>query len=358
MRLLYTIKYFFKSLKSNLLVNLLYFLVLPLVMTIFMSSMLDMEFTNPIVTEVSPIFITDNDKTTLSKSLSSFINSDLKSLFKIKSNKDAVDLEIVIPSGYEDSIINNKSISIDLIPLKTRGSIDILMKNILDKYHEQMYLSNLDTNTNLNELFAKSSLTTSFIEPINQQSSTEYFAVSMLGYLVILFIMNNIQAGYLSDTNGFNKRFHAMPIKRTTLLIYNSIVLWIYSFVILLLYIFANRILKLAFLENLLPIIFICVIVSIFITCASNFISTFFPKKFGLPLVSILMLVQVIAGGVFFPIDNIIIQKLSPLYLITELFNNYNSINFNSSSTLICLSVSIILFLASFIKEKYSWREF
>lgn len=358
MKLLYTLKYFLKSLGSNLIVNILYFLVLPIGLTMFMSSALDSEFRNPIVTSTSSVYITDNDKSDLSDSLTTFIKSDLNNLFDVKSNKDEVSLEVIIPKGYEESFINNKSISIDVMPIDSNGSVYILMKNLLDAYHEQLYLSTIDSDINLNELFAKSSLTTNFIEPINHQSSKGYFAVSMLGYLVILFIMNSVQATYLGDTNGFNKRFNSMPVKRTTLLMYDFIILFAYSFIVLLVYIFANRMLNLAFFNNLSTLIFICLVVSVFMSCTSNFISSFLPKKFGLTLVSVLMFVQTICGGVFFPIENTFIQKLSPLYFITELFNNYNSINIDNSSLLICLGVSILLFLASFLKEKYSWREF
>lgn len=357
MKLLYTIKYFFKSLKSNLLVNFLYFLVLPLALTIFISASLDSEFKNPIITKASNIYITDKDNSDLSKALNKFIDSDLSDLFDVVSNKDDASLEVVIPNGYAESIINNKAVNIDLFPLES-SSIDVLMKNILDSYHEQLYLSNIDSDTNLNVLFAKSSLTTNFIEPVNKQSSREYFAVSMLGYLILLFIMNNIQATYLGDTNGFNKRFHSLPIKRTTLLMHDFVILFIYSFIVLLIYTLTNRYLDIAFFDNLSKLIFICVVVSVFMSCSSNFISVFLPKKFGLPLVSILMCVQVIFGGVFFPIKNTFLQKLSPLYFISDLFNNYSSISVDNSSLLICFSVSILLFLASFLKEKYSWREF
>lgn len=358
MRLLYTIKYFLKGFKNNIFLNLGYFLVLPLVLAIFMSSIFDMQFKSPIKTEVSPIFVTDNDKTSSSKALIEFINSDLKYLFEIQSTKDDAYLEIVIPDNYEHSIENNKSMYIDLVNLKTNNSIDVLMQNILDKYHEQIYLSKLDSDKNLDELFSKSSLTTNYITSSNNKSAKEYFAVSMLGYLILLFILNNVHIGYLSDTNGFNKRFYSMPIKRTTLLLYDCVILFLYSFVVLMLYILANRFLNMAFLGNLIPLIFICLIVSIFMSCASNFLSVFLPKKLGLPLLYILMIVQTIFGGAFFPIDSIVMQKLSPLYFITDLFNNYNCISTNSSSILICLAFSIILFLASCIKEKYAWREF
>ncbi|MGL5506660.1 MAG: ABC transporter permease, partial [Paraclostridium sp.] len=339
------------------LVNFLYFLVLPITLTMFMSSALDMKFRNPIITEVSNVYITDNDNSTLSKSLNKFLDSDLSNLFDVISSKEDASLEIVIPKGYEDSIINNKNIVIDINPLES-SSIDILMKNILDSYHEQLYLSTINSDINLNELFAKNSLTTSFIEPIHNQSSKEYFAVSILGYLIILFIMNNVNVTYLGDTNGFNKRFHSMPIKRTTLLMYDFVILFVYSFVVLLLYIFANRLLNIAFLNHFYALIFICVVLSVFMSCACNFISVFLPKKIGLPLLYILMIIEVIFGGAFFPIENVFLQKISPLYFVTNLFNNYNSINIDDSSLLICLSVSVLLFLASFLKEKYSWREF
>lgn len=55
------------------------------------------------------------------------------------------------------------------------------------------------------------------------------------------------------------------------------------------------------------------------------------------------------------------IGKLSPFYLTNELFMKFtinDSLYSVKDSIFIVVLVSLILFMISFFKEKYSWREF
>lgn len=353
MRLFYTIKYFFKSLKSNLLANLFSFLVLPLGMAWLFGMLANTGFQNPNVVEVIPITISDKDNSTYSKSLISFIENDLSTLFKVTSKDDNADLEIIIPNNYEESILDNKSTTIEIKELSTKMQTSSLMKNIINEYHEKLYYKNIPSS------FIK----TTTINGEVKTTSIEYFSVSFLGFLGIMFIVSISNGQYSSEDNGLNKRESSMPISRCTKLIYKFIASSIYILIFILLYLLSFRYFNISFTGNLSTLILLSIITSMFIASVSSFLGVFFSKKYGQIIVYTLMIIEFIFGGIFTPFSDVLsnLSKLSPLYLITNLFtkfNNYNSLEHLLSTIFIILSMSIILLIASLIKEIYSWREF
>lgn len=353
MRLFYSIKFFFKTLKNTFFINLFSFLILPLAMSLFLINIGKVQFQSLNKSEVTPIIISDNDKSDSSKSFVSFIDKDLNKLFEITNDKYTSVLEIIIPNNYEESLLNNKETSIEIKNLTTKSGTSNLLKNIIDDYHESLYFVSIETSF-IENSFVKSNLT---------QTSGDYFSIICLTYLVVLFISNVILGSYLCESNGYKKRMLSMPISRTTLLIYDFVTLFIYSLIFVLPYILIHRYLNISFTGNLTILIFLALIISILMSSCSNFISVFFPKKYGQVIVYGLLFVQMILGGIFSPFVDILekFYKYSPLYLISDLFTKfieYNNINSIIKPTLTILLISLILFGASLIKEKYSWREF
>ena len=360
MRLLANIKMLFKSLKSNFLITFSTFLLLPLVLSLFLGNILNANFESSISVDPIPIKITDNDKSNASMDLKDFIINDNKNLFYI--NDDDADLNLIIPKNYEKSLNNKKSININIKKLENRESVDNLLKDIVDDYHENLYLSNLDLDNNSANIFSKPSISTTFIKSAKNQSSNEYYAISMLVFLLLIFMSNNVSANYITQSNGINKRMYSFPIKRTTQLLYDFLISVIYALVFVIIYILINRFLNIAFDENLIYLFIIGLVACTFVSCISIFISSFFSKTLGSIIISIIMIVQIILGGIFFPISNDLSRfiKFSPLNLISELFMNFsinNTLSSVSFTIFIMLILSLVLFLATFIKEKYSWRE-
>lgn len=360
MKLLANIKMLFKSLKSNFLITFSTFLLLPLVLSLFLGNILNANFESSISVDPIPIKITDNDKSNASMALKNFIINDTKNLFYI--NDDDADLNLIIPKNYEKSLNNKKSININIKKLENRGSVDNLLKDIVDDYHENLYLSNLDLDNKSANIFSKPSISTTFIKSAKNQSSTEYYAISMLVFLLLIFMSNNVSANYITQSNGINKRMYSFPIKRTTQLLYDFLISVIYALVFVIIYILINRFLNIAFDENLIYLFIISLVSCTLVACISIFIASFFSKTLGSIIISIIMIVQIILGGIFFPISNGLSSfiKFSPLNLISELFMNFsinNTLSSVSFTIFIMLILSLVLFLATFIKEKYSWRE-
>lgn len=361
MKLLANIKMLFKSLKNHLLITFGTFLGIPLILSLALGNMLDFAFKNPITIEAVPIKITDNDNSSASKALKDFINNDIKDLFYI--NDADADLNLVIPKNYEESIKNQKPISIIINQSKPKGHVADQLKDIIDGYHENLYLVSLNLDTDTSSIFSKPSIDTTLIKSKEIQSSSEYYAISMLVFLLVMFMSNNVVANYLGESNGLSKRMLSMPIKRTTQIIYDIFISVIYSLIFVILYILINRVLNIAFDENLISLFIVSLVACVFVACTSIFISSFFSKRFGVMFINIIMVIQIILGGTFVPVSDSIyaFSKISPFYLINELFMKFttnNNLSSISSTIFITLVISLLLFIVTFIKEKYSWREF
>ncbi|MCC0708285.1 MULTISPECIES: ABC transporter permease [unclassified Clostridioides] len=364
MKLYISVKTMLKGLKSSFMISLLYFLALPLLLAWFLGMVTGDMFQNPIKTEPISIVVYDKDSSKLSSNLTNFLKGDLSSVLKINKDDSDADLKLTIPKGYENNILNEKSNTLNIEKLGTNDDLAILLQNILDTYHEKLYLNNSQklSSEDFSKLFNKSSIATSIIKSDIEQNSYEYFALVSLGFLVIIFIMNNILSNYISESKGLSKRLYSMPITRVQYLIYDFVGLWIYSFIFLLLYVLFFRILGITFKGNLAILTLLCALSSYFMTSISTFVTSFFSKKYGTFIVYMLLFLQTIFGGIFNMISETFTKftSLSPTYLIGALYSDYESFNTLSSiSNLIvtCLVASTILIIFSIVKEKYKWRE-
>ncbi|MEG2788908.1 MAG: ABC transporter permease [Romboutsia sp.] len=361
MRLLANIKMLLKYLKNNFLLLFATFLVIPLTLSLFLANVLNIVFENPINVDPIPITIVDKDNSIASTNFKNFINNDIKDLFYV--NNDDSELKLIIPKNYEESIKNKKSIIINIEQLQSRGSSDSMLKDIIDDYHEKLYLNNLNLDTNTSKIFSESSINTTLIDSNKVQSSSEYYAISMLIFLLMIFMSNNLSAEYMLESTGMRKRMQSMPIKRTTQLIYDFVLGVIYSLIFTSLYIIINRTFNIAFNENLVSLFIVSLVSCVLVSCISVFISSFFSNILGTTVISVIMIVYFLFGGIFFPLSDklSIFSKLSPFYLINEMFMNFtlsDTLSSISSTIFITLLFSLLLFIVSFIKEKYSWREF
>lgn len=364
MKLYISVKTMLKGLKSSFMLNLIYFLALPLLLAGFLGMVTEDMFQNPIKTEPMSIVVYDKDNSKLSNNLTNYLKDDLSSVLKIQKDYSDADLKLTIPKGYENNILKEKSNTLSIEKLGTRDDIAVLLQNILNTYHEKLYLNNFQklSSEEFSKLFNKSSIANSIIKSDTEQNSYEYFALVSLGFLVIIFIMNNILSNYISESKGLSKRLYSMPITRVQFLIYDFVGLWIYSFIFLLLYVLFFRILGITFKGNLATLTLICAISSYFMTSISTFVTSFFSKKYGTFIVYILLFLQTIFGGIFNMISEAFSKfvSLSPTYLIGTLYSDYESFKtLNSISNLIvtCLIISTILIILSIVKEKYKWRE-
>ncbi|MDI7815163.1 ABC transporter permease [Clostridioides difficile] len=364
MKLYISVKTMLKGLKSSFILNLIYFLALPLVLAGFLGMVTESMFQNPIKTDLTSIVIYDKDNTKLSSNLTGYLKNDLSSILTVQKDDSKADLKLTIPKGYENNLLNEKSNTLSIEKLKSSDNIAILLQDILDTYHEKLYLNNSQklSSEDFSKLFNKNSIDASIIKNNVKQNSYEYFALVSLGFLVIIFIMNNILSNYINESKGLSKRLYSMPVTRVQFLIYDFVGLWIYSFIFLLLYVLFFRILGITFKGNFAILTSLCALSSCFMTSISTFVTAFFSKKYGTVIVYALLFLQTVFGGIFSMVNDVFTKftSLSPTYLIGTLFSNYETfktIDSIGSLIFICLIASTVLIALSIIKEKYKWRE-
>lgn len=364
MKLYGSLKIFFKALKSGFLLNLAYFLILPLALAFFMGTIEEKLYENPIKTDPVLITIVDHDNSTYSAYFKDFCENNLSEIVEIEKNSDNAELEVSIPKGYEKHILNKTQTNIEIKELNS-SNYTTLVQNLFDNYHETIYLSSLEDNlnkNNLEEIFDKSSINTQLVESNIKQNSYEFFAITMLGFLAITFITNNVAANYISDSNGIVKRNYSMPIGKVELLMHDIVTSTIYAFIFILLYALFFRFLNIAFTGNIVILIAIIFAISLFIGSFTSFLYSFFKKSIGQAIASILMMAQILFGGMLSGFSDVLdsFSNLNPCYIITEMFTNYDVYNtFSSVSNYVylCLIISLILIVVTSLKVKYSWRE-
>jgi ABC-2 type transport system permease protein len=129
-------------------------------------------------------------------------------------------------------------------------------------------------------------------------------------------------------------------------------------------YIMTYRIIGLSFGGSLPILILIIIMQTLFITSLSGFLTVFFRKKILRPILSVLMILQLIMGVSFSNIESMnsellttIVKKYSPDILISSTFRNYliynnlDSIKFN---LILIMGISIGLYILSLLKLKGS----
>ena len=118
MRLYYSIKFFFKSLKSNLFMNICSFILLPMIMLFFLDNINKSQFESLNITSVISINIIDNDSSSSSKQFIDYIKNNCSELFNIVIKITTTELEITIPKGYESSLLTNNKSTIEIKELQ------------------------------------------------------------------------------------------------------------------------------------------------------------------------------------------------------------------------------------------------
>ncbi|GAA0228600.1 ABC transporter permease [Metaclostridioides mangenotii] len=366
MKIYISIKTFFKGIKNNFIMYIVTLLLLPLFLAGFMGAITDGMFKNPADIEKFNVNIVDKNNTAYSENLKNYIKNDLNGLVNIVKNENDSNIEILIPGDYSSNVESKtpSNIYIKEIDDKNRNKSTII-SGVLDNYHEMLYLNKVKAadNNNFKQIFTKKALATEYIKPDIMPNSYEFYALSLLGFLVIMMIMSNAVSAHLDQYTGLYKRTYSLPVSRVELLFHNTLSIFLYSFIFLTLYIMFYRFLGITFKGNFAVIIWLSAVASIFVAALSNFISSVFPKKIGTVFTYLLLVLEVVFGGMLNGFSDSLIDKfsnLSPTYLINEMFSNFNLYNnyANISTTVnTCIIVSLVLIVLTVVKEKFSWRE-
>lgn len=345
-----------KSIFSNGAIAIVYFVSLPLIIGLLMGSFLKSEFENPININKTPVAIVDEDNSNLSKNLTDMISS-LNTLLTIESSPDNADVSIIIPTGYEKSLLSNEENSIILKENKNSSILLTTLEAILNDYHKKLSIQLSSSDVDLSEIYNQSAITSSIVGKPITLNSNEYYAVSLIGFFATMMIMNLAGGTYKSEELGINKRIFSMPLTRVRLMLLDVAAGISYVFILFITYLLVYRFLGISFTGNFPLLLLISAVTAIFIVSVSNLISTFLPKKYGTIATFAIFLGQIVLGGTFMPNTGGI--TISPTYFINKLFENYVLFNnFDSLKPFLisAIGISILLYSLALLKEKFSWR--
>ncbi|WBW97065.1 ABC transporter permease [Oceanirhabdus sp. W0125-5] len=363
------------------------FMVFPIALGVIMSYILSDSFTQP--SNIKPIMITikDEDNSKASKTLIEFFNSnEMKKIIEIKEDGEKIKLEILIPNGYENSLMSLKEFNIE-INEKDSGTkrSSTIISGLLDKYNEEIsyqYLikRNIDNkdisqqekeelfqniNNEIKSVYSASLIEGSIIKTRKNFTSYEYYSITFLGFLFIMLIMTLASSQYIETEIGISRRIMSTAITRTEYFNYGLVSIYIMAVIFNLLYVFGYRVMGLSFKGSIPLLILITFVQSILVTAVTGFFMAFFKKKSGTIVMNTLLIYQIVAGGMFMSQDSIrdnvflrTLGKYSPDVLINKAYKNfliYNSLESTKLYLCLIIIVAILFYIVSLIKVRIKW---
>ena len=357
MKLIYYTKITLKGMLSNAAVTVVFFILFPILLAGFMGFMQNSLHENPLKLNILKISITDNDNSNMSKNLVSFLKSnDMKELIEVNTTES--NIEIVIPKGYEESVLSLEKNQVKINELKEgfTNSINTL-KIILDKYHQGLYVSLSGGSTEaLNNITGKSIIENININTSKTSSSYEVLSSSMIAFVISMLIFGLIQGNYTDVSKNIDRRILSTPISKTQYFYYDSFALLIYSSIIISGYVFFFRILGISFTGSLLPLIALILLSAILIVSISKCVYELFGPLYGKVIGGLIFTLPILGMEAFTGEGNAL-KVLAPTHYITKLFNVYNlngTFNSNIEDLIFIILLSVILFGVANIKVSLS----
>ncbi len=378
MKLFAFIKTVFKSTVKNFYSLILVFSIFPiflgLVVGYFNKDMFVPSANMPLIA----VKVIDRDKSQESKNLMNFLESQaMKNIVDLKEEGEYI---ITIPEGYEESLLNNGNIPVEIeVTEEGRPRYGNMLAEIVDKYNEERYF-NLMIEKNIEDISQREEEREALYERIHGQiakiyndklientivttrknlTSYEHFSITFLSYMLFMVISFLINGDYLVRENELYYRIIAAPLTEVQYFNYNFISSYIFVVVFNLLYVLVYRLLGLSFTGSIHLLIVIVLAQSLLSTILSAFVSLFLDKRTSNVLLSVLIIFQLIAGVTYVPISKIgngiltsIVDRYAPAALIIRtyrnylIYNNFSSINRGILSMLVA---SVIIYIICLI---------
>lgn len=365
-----------KSTIKNLPAILLSFGIFPIFLGLVIGYFQKDYFTPSVENPILKVCIVDEDNTIQSKNMVDFLNNEeMKKIIEI--DEEDFKYELIIPKGYEESLLDKSESNIEL-HIDKNGSFmqGQLLGNIIDRYNIE-----ISKNLYMEEAIVKSNISREELEDIGEKifaayntnlienkivkvkkslTSFEHTSITFLSYMLFLVLISS--NGGVEGNNASTNRIMSTPITKIQYFKYNQISFYFLALFLNMLYIMAYRISGLSFQGSLPILILIIMMQTLLITSLSGFITAFVRKKFVKPILYVLMLMQLVLGVTSPSIENmnfeplkIIAKKYSPDILISSTFKNYliyNNLESIKLYLILMVGVSMGLYILSLLKLK------
>ncbi|MEW9094957.1 MAG: ABC transporter permease [Clostridiaceae bacterium] len=325
------------------------------------------------------ISIVDEDNSNASKGLIDFLQGEeLKKIIKVEK-EDKSDINIKIPLGYEESLLNLKQdeIKIDQKDKKKLSSFKVVT-TLIDKYNQEIQQGVViknkleeeklrDINSKLSELYEENVVKNNIIKTKKNLTSFEYYSVSIMSFIIILTIISLASGYYTERENGLFNRIMSTSLSKVQYFNYNLVTFFMFAMIMNFIYVMTHRILNISFKGSLSLLMILLILTSILEAVVAGIVIAFIKsKKIATQLLSTLVILGSFFGGVFLPIDKMnnsfvsFIGKFMPNRLIIKSYNNYllnNSLNDLYPYIFMFATSAAVLYIISLLKVKLRWGE-
>lgn len=355
MKLIVYLKSTLKGMFANGAVTLAYFVLFPVIVAGFMGFIQSSAHDNPLKLKKVTVQITDEDNSKMSTSLVDFLKSkEMEELVQIEEG-EKVNCKLIIPKGYESSILSLKRDEIQIIKMdESRDTAIDTLKVILDKYHKSTYVGvSGGSQEELDKISNTKVVESKIIDVKENMSSYEKMSSSMIGFVITMLIYGLIQSSYSKISVDLDNKVMSTPITKLSLLIYNTAAYFIYSFIIIMAYVLVFRIAGINFSGSILSLTSLALVSSLLVTTLSVCVISLFGPKYGKVVAVVLFMVPIASMEMFSGVGNAL-AVLSPSHYIIRGFTMF-SLNGNLVGVEkyigIILAISVGLFIVASIKE-------
>lgn len=352
------IAYLKLSLK-NLLASWKTSLIMMLFMPIGLSLIMGLVFSTSSEHSVSNInvnlYIEDEDNTKASMELIDFLNNnELKKALTITDNKEDA-LTIIIPKGYGEKLLSLENVE---VLFKNKGDYveTKVVREILNNYHEGIYLSRQNLTSSQIQELQKSSVDVNSIKG-NKRNYYEENSLFGISFAASIMIMSLIVAEYTPLAKNLNKKTSIAPMSKNTHYFLEYLSSVIYIFIILFLYVLFFNITGLSFkgvlLKSLIPI----GVTALFVSSVYVFIVSFFKERYGKSIATVIMMLPLVFQLLlpqFLMKDTL--KYFSPSFIVSEAFQKLIMGSVVNIELGIMLGIAIMLFFIARKKVNYDWR--
>lgn len=380
MKLLAYLKVSIKGIIRELPGIVLSYAAYPMILALIFGYIQQDSFTPTMDQPIISISIVDEDHTKDSGGLISYLKSEsISKLIDIEEDAETSDYIVIIPEGYSLGINGqiDRDIKVEASEYASTSKGNMLV-SLIDNYNRELSkgilieknIKGLDIdkgelNKMLTSIYNSSSIDSEKYVGEKTLTSYEYFSISFLAFIFILFIIAIITAESIGKEIGLYHRIMSTGVTKIEYFNLEFAANYMMMVVINTIYIFAFRIFGLSFKGNISILILIILLQSLVITLIGSLISNIFSKKYGTIIAqSYLMFHMIFGGGIGSPKSFAGIKifdffaKYKPDILISDTYRNfliYNNFQSISKYLFMIVAFSIVAYLVNIIVVQREW---
>ncbi|EPY2275984.1 ABC transporter permease [Clostridium sporogenes] len=392
MRLKAFIKLKLKSVFSELPIMIFTFAIFPIVLSSLYGYFQKDMFNPKNEIDKIAICVEDKDNSKLSNEFIKFLGSDeLEKFIDIKKDKEKAIEEVIIPKGYEKSIIEDKEITIKINEREKDKEVSSkILKDLIDNYNKELK-NNLTIGNNINKMdiskekkdllvkeisekiiktYKKDVIKNFIVKSTRNLTSYEYYSVSILSFMFIVTIMSLCNEYYEEKKKSIFQRTLSTSISKVEYFNYSLVSWYIFAVLFNSIYVLSYRFLGLSFKGNIGLLLLIVLTKSLLEVAISSVIIAFFKEqKIAVICLNTLIILSVSLGGVFYPLEKVInsfnkifraITNFAPNVLIIKTYKSfliYNSFEAIRYYLITFIFISIVLYSISLLKVNIKWGD-